>query len=350
MTLSARLVLLLNRLFPRVKLRGRAGKDEYSRVSYGFAALDAANWIPLLDRWSGGAVVDVGCGFGGRTVYYAEGRLGPTVGLDLLAINTVQAARFARLQGNDTKGRCLIVQANAERAPLADEQFDAVICSDCMEHFPDPRRTLAEMWRLVRTGGALVLEFSPSWTRTGSHLGDYVWTPWAQWAFSRRTLEEAATEVYRRRRAGILDPEEARRQEEWFGFVMEVHRCYLNEMTLGQFTGWLTELPDALLVRLDQCHTRTKGLALIPWIGGMFAEGITCVVRKVPGRRIGAADIRRARTADFVRWMGNICIGGLRRVRRLLGGSPGTPRPMEASALPPMRRPREGDSYGPGAS
>lgn len=319
MTLSARLVLVLNHLFPRVHLRGRKGKDDYSSTSYQFASEDAKGWIPLVGDWQGGAVVDVGCGFGGRTAYYAGGRRGPTIGVDLLRINTAQAARFARLQGLDGHTAPLIVQGNAERAPLRGQAFEAVVCTDCMEHFPDPRSALFEMWRLVRPGGCLVLEFSPSWVRTGSHLGDYVSIPWVQWFFSRQTLEEAAAEIHRRRQAVASNPEEASRQEEWFSFVMEIHRNYLNVMTHEQFFAWLQELQDASLRRLDQSHARTKGLSFLPVIGGMFAAGFTCVVERVPGRRIGRADLRRTRMADFRMWAESLFAGLLRRMRRTLG-------------------------------
>jgi SAM-dependent methyltransferase len=42
--------------------------------------------------------------------------------------------------------------------PLPDESFDAIFSTGTLEHVEDPRQALAEMWRLLKTGGVIHIE------------------------------------------------------------------------------------------------------------------------------------------------------------------------------------------------
>ena len=49
------------------------------------------------------------------------------------------------------------VQADAAQIPFQGECFDVVICSELLEHVPDPRVVVAEMQRVLRVGGTLLI-------------------------------------------------------------------------------------------------------------------------------------------------------------------------------------------------
>jgi ubiquinone/menaquinone biosynthesis C-methylase UbiE len=49
------------------------------------------------------------------------------------------------------------IQANAALVPLQAEWFDAVICSELLEHVPDPHAVVREAWRVLRPGGTLFI-------------------------------------------------------------------------------------------------------------------------------------------------------------------------------------------------
>lgn len=48
-------------------------------------------------------------------------------------------------------------RGDAERLPFADGQFDGVVTRLAIHHFADPQRALAEMFRVLRPGGAAVI-------------------------------------------------------------------------------------------------------------------------------------------------------------------------------------------------
>lgn len=58
--------------------------------------------------------------------------------------------------------------------------FDFVYSINAFEHIPDPARALAEVGRVLRSGGYAYLSFDPAWTAdTGSHFQHRVSEPWA---------------------------------------------------------------------------------------------------------------------------------------------------------------------------
>jgi ubiquinone/menaquinone biosynthesis C-methylase UbiE len=47
--------------------------------------------------------------------------------------------------------------ADAERLPFPDDRFTAVLCSNAFHHYPDPHAAVAEMTRVLRPAGRLVI-------------------------------------------------------------------------------------------------------------------------------------------------------------------------------------------------
>jgi len=51
-----------------------------------------------------------------------------------------------------------IQQIDATRIPFGDEHFDVIICNHVLEHIPDDRKVLSELFRVLRPGGFAVLQ------------------------------------------------------------------------------------------------------------------------------------------------------------------------------------------------
>jgi len=84
--------------------------------------------------------------------------------LDLGGLRLAKRGRFDIEQralrvvvANLSRERSPHVQADAARTPFADGCFDAVICSELLEHVPEPGRVLSEAGRVLRPGGVLLV-------------------------------------------------------------------------------------------------------------------------------------------------------------------------------------------------
>jgi SAM-dependent methyltransferase len=54
-----------------------------------------------------------------------------------------------------------LIEGDAENLPFGNESLDGVLLSGLVHHFPDPRRLVAETWRVLRPGGRFVA-FDPN--------------------------------------------------------------------------------------------------------------------------------------------------------------------------------------------
>jgi SAM-dependent methyltransferase len=57
------------------------------------------------------------------------------------------------------------VVGSATDIPLGDAGFDTVVCTEVLEHVPDPLKAMREMYRVLKPGGYLVLSTPMYWPR-----------------------------------------------------------------------------------------------------------------------------------------------------------------------------------------
>jgi SAM-dependent methyltransferase len=91
-------------------------------------------------------LLDVGCGSGWSTYAFAAAGYDST-GIDL------NPATFEP----PPHEHCHLGQGSATEIPHPAEQFDLVVCYQCLEHVPDPKRALDEMSRVCRPGGIVAI-------------------------------------------------------------------------------------------------------------------------------------------------------------------------------------------------
>src|SRR3546814_8619033 len=65
--------------------------------------------------------------------------------------------RFQPLYLNISAEKRPDVAADGALLPFPDQSFEAVICSEVLEHVPDPRLVLDEIARVLKPGGCLLL-------------------------------------------------------------------------------------------------------------------------------------------------------------------------------------------------
>lgn len=90
--------------------------------------------------YPGAFVVDVGCGEGPWRSLVRE------LGAHYLGLDIAQ---------NSTGSVSALCTANA--LPLADHAVDVVLCTEVLEHVPDPHRAITELKRVLRTGGLAIV-------------------------------------------------------------------------------------------------------------------------------------------------------------------------------------------------
>ena len=97
--------------------------------------------------------LDLGCGTGQavRQVAALTQHIGVFCGIDL-SPRMIEVARQA--------GRLKNVRfevASAERLPLVDDSFDAILCTNSFHHYRQPMKALEEIHRVLRFGGKLCI-------------------------------------------------------------------------------------------------------------------------------------------------------------------------------------------------
>lgn len=96
---------------------------------------------------AGDRILEVGCGAGHILARLPAGEL---YGIDLADVMLARA-------GERLGARATLTKANAEHLPFPDGMFQKVICSEVLEHVPEPARVLAELARVLAPSGVAVV-------------------------------------------------------------------------------------------------------------------------------------------------------------------------------------------------
>ncbi len=251
----------------------------------------------LLRIETGRRVLDVGCGPGMDTVETAQivGDTGLVVGMDFDEQMLIEAQARARRAGVAT-WTCLVA-ADAVAIPYEADFFDATRSERLFQHVPDPAAVLAEMVRVTKPQGRIV-------------VAD------ADWA----TLSIDTTEVDIERRIARALPSLVQNGYAGRQLLRLFHRYPLSDIVVEVHpvvwfdfsTFWATSfsLPDIEARLLDsgvvsgrELECFRTGLVAAQETGTFFAHGNMVVVAAV---KHGASEKARQRASR-----GNESLGGL---------------------------------------
>lgn len=103
--------------------------------------------VRLAAARPGDRVLEVGCGGGHVLEHFAEARrTGVDLSRDMLARSRSRLGRTVSL-----------ARGAAEALPFPDGSYDVVLCTEVLEHTREPAAVSAELMRVVRVGGRVVV-------------------------------------------------------------------------------------------------------------------------------------------------------------------------------------------------
>jgi len=146
------------------------GKD-FEKLLYEYS--NAKDFLNLIERYMGKQflnrkkVLDVGCDWDGKDIYYSEhSKLKTIIGFDLPDVFNPREAEAFALSKNIHN--CFFTTGYAENIPSDNNTFDIIIMEDVLEHVKDPQKAISECFRVLRIQGYLIIKF-PSFKGCYSH-------------------------------------------------------------------------------------------------------------------------------------------------------------------------------------
>ena len=236
---------------------------------------------------SGQRILDVGCGLGGKTVYYAEQRARLVIGLDVSEGRARVALALADRHPSGT--RVEIVVGDAAHLPFRADLFDCVISTDTWEHLQAPIMALRECARVVQPGGTVSISAMPYYSPWGAHAWYWLPLPWLPSFSPRRILFDLVSRIELHRQVNARLPTAV--QMDWANPDDPVHarRLTVSDLERGLSVGEMrtlrfTVVPvgaryGGVVARLSQVLIR------FPLLRELLAGLVVVVMRKpLPGR------------------------------------------------------------------
>jgi ubiquinone/menaquinone biosynthesis C-methylase UbiE len=128
----------------------RYNRDLLQRFFFGPAHRMILNELRPSDR----RILDIGCGTGRLAAVIL--RHFPAAQVWGLELSAGMLGRCRELEEFE-RGRLHLVRADSEHIPFASDFFDVVTCTHCFHHFPHQEQVVAEMYRVLRPGGRLLI-------------------------------------------------------------------------------------------------------------------------------------------------------------------------------------------------
>ncbi len=279
--MMTKFLLALNRLFPLpvhpFNLQNE-GKESYAMWQYERGANTIAFYTERYtpeEMFRDKVVLDVGCGAGGKTMYYASQGVAKIVGMDIVSHYQEEAEALARQLGY--ADRFTFVAGDAAQTGFEANSFDTIIMNDAMEHVDRPDLVLAEVRRILKPGGRLYVNFPPYYHPFGAHLSDLIAIPWVHMFFSEDTLVAAYKELCKTvpdgdNRIAFRISKNAQGKE---------YFSYINHMTIKRFDGLRAQagLKHAYY-REVPLRGFLKPFAKLPLLKECFVKMVVCVFEK----------------------------------------------------------------------
>lgn len=281
MSVASTLLTQLNKLFPlpvHPFNLANDGKMSYTEWQFIKGEQTIQYFLPYRSQeqmFRDKTVLDIGCGGGGKTCYYATFGPSKIIGIDIVPHYAEEGNAFAREK--ELSDVAMFMTADASGMPFEDNSFDTIIMNDAMEHVDQPEKTLQECFRVLKPGGHLFINFPPYYHPYGAHLSDAIGIPWVHSLFSEQSMIDAYKHLVR----DLPDGNDriafriSRRNDgsEYFS--------YINRMTIGRFRRIQKSVSQPAVFEQEiPLRSVVSGLAKLPGLREYFAKMVICVYQK----------------------------------------------------------------------
>ncbi len=279
--ISTRIIKFFNKIFPPIEHPFNMemdGRMTYARWEYEKAGDTIACYgdaIAQRNIFAGKRVLDMGCGAGGKSLYYASLGAEHVTGVDMVPRYKEQSESFAEELG--LRDRFTFVLASAYELPFPDESFDTIIMNDFFEHVDRPELALKEALRLLSKDGKVYINFPPYYHPLGAHMTDVINMPWVQLFFTERQLIAAYEELVR----GLPDEQERLALRFSTDSTGKKRFTYINHMTIRK----AKRIFKAQNIRFEYYRELPlrrflAPLTKVPFIKELFVRMVVCVIPK----------------------------------------------------------------------
>ncbi|MDD2573514.1 MAG: class I SAM-dependent methyltransferase [Bacillota bacterium] len=281
MSFSVFLCKVLNRLFPLPRhpfnLQNQ-GKLTYAEWQYDMGRRTIEFFLEAAkekEMFGDKRVLDIGCGAGGKALYYASRSADVVYGIDTVEHYKEEAEGLARQKDLETRFR--FVTGDAADMPFEDGFFDTIIMNDAMEHVDMPRQVLNECYRVLKPGGRVYINFPPYYHPYGAHLSDAIGIPWVHRIFGQKTLIKCYKDL-------VKDlPDGQRRIDFRIGRTEQGREyfSYINGMTIDRFEELIRHIPLKVgYYRLVPLRNPLGALAKNKTLREYFVKMVVCIMEK----------------------------------------------------------------------
>ncbi|HHZ02805.1 MAG TPA: class I SAM-dependent methyltransferase [Tissierellia bacterium] len=220
-------------------------------------------------------VLDIGCGAGGKTIFYASKGVKKIVGIEILDKYREEAQALAKEYNLQDKFE--FVTGDASNMPFESNSFDTIIMNDAMEHVDEPEKVLDECYRVLKKDGKLYLNFPPYNHPYGAHLSDAIGIPWVHVFFSEKTLIKTYKKLVKDLPDGKdrIDFRISKREDgsEYFS--------YINKMTIKRANNILKNSKFTIEYYSEEpLRSFFKYPARIPFLKEFLVKMVVCVLKK----------------------------------------------------------------------
>lgn len=233
-------------------------------------------------------VLDIGCGLGANINFLMEGGASHITALDISEGQINSTKKIFDSAPQNVQEKVSFVIADAAKLPFKDETFDAMVAADTFEHIESLSSALAELARVLKSGGQLYTYFPPFYAPWGAHMVNWITVPWCQVLFSEKTILNVARRLEKESLAVNSNLPIETRLDLGDGDIIP----FVNHLTIRQFSELIKSMPswDVKLVKFLPPNWRNEEKNLmsnifnvlnnIPYLCEMFTAKAVFILQK----------------------------------------------------------------------